>query len=319
MLGVILDIILIVLKVIGILLLSILGLLIVLLSIVLFVPVRYKSLGEFDKGDKGLEYQIVAKVTWLLHIVSIKFQRNGNKNFLSFKIFGIEMLNREKKRSKRKKKKTKKQKNIKSNKGNLSEEKKPVTKETNVSKDIVENIELKSEASNKKSSVQPVDNAKNKNSTNQESTKTKLKDKLNALICKIKSIFVKIKNINNAKNSFIEYLKRDNSRKSIKEIKRIIFKLIKHILPRKLKATVGFGFENPATTGSVLGYASIFYGIYGENLELEPDFDKQVLYGKYALKGHIRMFTVLLVAWKLYRNKWIREFITFSKETVKDL
>jgi hypothetical protein len=90
-------------------------------------------------------------------------------------------------------------------------------------------------------------------------------------------------------------------------------------LPRKLKAIVGFGFENPATTGNVLGYASIFYGIYGDNLELEPDFDKQVLYGKYKLKGRIRICSLLMVAWKLYRNKWIREFITFSKETVKDL
>ena len=46
---------------------------------------------------------------------------------------------------------------------------------------------------------------------------------------------------------------------------------------------------------------------------------KEVLYGKYMLKGRIRMFNVLLAGFKLYRNKWIREFITFSKETVKDL
>ena len=138
MLGIILDIILIVLKVIGILLLAILGLLIVLLSIVLFVPVRYKSLGEFDKGDKGLEYQITAKVTWLVHIVSIKFQRNGNRNLLSFKIFGIEMLNREKKRSKRKKKRNKNQKNSKSNKSDIIEKEKPITNKTDISKDPCE-------------------------------------------------------------------------------------------------------------------------------------------------------------------------------------
>ena len=82
---------------------------------------------------------------------------------------------------------------------------------------------------------------------------------------------------------------------------------------------MGFGFEDPATTGKVLGATSIFYGIYGDKLELEPDFDKTVLYGKYKFKGRIRMCSLLIVALKLYRNKWIKEFINFSKESVKDL
>ena len=31
------------------------------------------------------------------------------------------------------------------------------------------------------------------------------------------------------------------------------------------------------------------------------------------------MCSLLIVALKLYRNKWIKEFINFSKESVKDL
>ena len=95
--------------------------------------------------------------------------------------------------------------------------------------------------------------------------------------------------------------------------------MLRHILPCKLKARIKFGFEEPATTGNVLGIASIFYGIYGSNLELEPDFDRQVLAGEYNLKGRIRVFTLLLAAWKLFRNRWIRDFISFSKKSVEGL
>lgn len=314
MLGVILDILLIVLKVIGIFVLSILGLFILLLLIVLFVPIRYKSNGQFEKTEDGLEHEVYAKITWCLHIISIKFNRVQNKNILSFKILGIDFLNRKKKT---KKNKTRKRANAKTNQGEMTITDSPknivektenintLKHEVNVNKNAEENVKQKQINQNEK--------AKEKKS------KPKLIQKVKTFIYKLGSICEKVKNLNNVKNSFIEYLKRDTSKNAIKEIKKIILKLLKHILPRKLRATVGFGFEDPATTGKVLGATSIFYGIYGDKLELEPDFDKTVLYGKYNLKGRIRMYSLLIVALKLYRNKWIKEFINFSKESVKDL
>lgn len=314
MLGVILDILLIVLKVIGIFVLSILGLFILLLLVVLFVPIRYKSNGQFEKTEDGFEHEAYAKITWCLHIISIKFNRVQNKNILSFKILGIDFLNRKKKP---KKNKTRKRANAKTNQGEMTITDSPknivektenintLKHEVNVNKNAEENVKQKQINQNEK--------AKEKKS------KPKLIQKVKTFLYKLGSICEKVKNLNNVKNSFIEYLKRDTSKNAIKEIKKIILKLLKHILPRKLRATVGFGFEDPATTGKVLGATSIFYGIYGDKLELEPDFDKTVLYGKYNLKGRIRMYSLLIVALKLYRNKWIKEFINFSKESVKDL
>ena len=311
MLGVILDIILLVLKIIGILLLSILGLIVILLLIVLFVPVRYKSSGQFNKTEEGLEHQIYAKITWCLHIVSIRFQRVDNENVLVFKLFGIDLLNRKK--------------NNKNDRITLTSSTKKDEVKDNMKKDVV--IIQKTDVSETTKKTTDIemnikDNAKTvdvEGETKKEPIFTRLKNKALSFIEKLKGICDKIRNINNVKNSFIDYLKRDTSKKAIKEIINKIFKLFKHILPRKLKATVGFGFEDPSTTGNALGYASIFYGIYGDNIELEPNFDEQVLYGKYALKGHIRMFPLLVIAWKIYRNKWLREFVTFSKETIKEI
>ena len=80
MLGAILNIMLIILKMLGILLLSALLLVIFLLLIVLFVPIRYKSSGDFQKNENGIEHHIFAKVTWCLRIISIGFERVDNKN-----------------------------------------------------------------------------------------------------------------------------------------------------------------------------------------------------------------------------------------------
>ena len=314
MLGVILDILLIVLKVIGIFVLSILGLFILLLLVVLFVPVRYKSNGQFEKTEDGFEHEVYAKITWCLHIISIKFNRVQNKNVISFKILGIDFLNRKKKT---KKKKARKRTNRKTSQGEIITTDSPKTiveKTENINTIKQEDYANKNAEGNvKKEQINQNENAKEKK------TKPKLIQRIKAFICKLGSICEKVKNLNNVKNSFIEYLKKDTSRNAIKEIKKIILKLLKHILPRKLRATVGFGFEDPATTGKVLGATSIFYGIYGDKLELEPDFNKPVLYGKYKFKGRIRMCSLLIVALKLYRNKWIKEFINFSKESVKDL
>lgn len=332
MLGAILNIMLIILKILGILLLSALLLVIFLLLIVLFVPIRYKSSGDFQKNENGVEHHIFAKVTWCLRVISIGFQRTDNKNNISFKIFGFDLLNRKKKPKKQKGSKklsaktTVKEASTNKDKNDFVVQKKDVSveqpqeklahKEMITDKDIDtkenETLEIKDDIAEKEVKKQSV---KEKIAT----ILNKIKEKLRGIAEKIKAIADKVKKINNVKNSFIEYLKRETSKKAIKEIKNIIFKLIKRILPRKLKATVGFGFKDPSSTGKALGYASIFYGIYGENLELEPDFDNEVLYVKYMLKGRIRLIHFLLAGLKLYRNKWIRESITFSKEIVKEL
>ena len=115
------------------------------------------------------------------------------------------------------------------------------------------------------------------------------------------------------------YLKKDESKIALKKIKAILFKVLKHVLPKRLKARIKFGFEDPSTTGNILGVASVLYGIYGEKLELQPDFENVVLEGEYKLKGRIRVFPLLVAALKIFFNRWLRSFIRFAKATVKKI
>ncbi len=290
-----LSVILTILKIIGIILLVILGLLLTVALVVMFVPIRYKSNGSFKKLDEGLEDDITVRFTWLLHILSVSFNLKDKETKLVIKIFGKRLTLGNKKSSKKASVKKKNDIPNKAPTNNTTEIKVQKVDKPKIEKEIKTQIEEKPKE------------------------KKSIKQKFSNIWQKINSICQKIKNVKDIKDSFVEYLKKEESRVAIREIKNIILKTFKKLLPRKLSARLRFGFEDPSTTGNVLGIASIFYGIYGDKLELEPDFEHTVLEGQYKLSGKVRVITIVIAALKIYKNKWLKKFIAFSKKTVKNI
>ena len=86
--------------------------------------------------------------------------------------------------------------------------------------------------------------------------------------------------------------------------------LIKVIRPKKYRINARIGFEDPATMGKVLAYVSILYGMSGVDLSLEPVFGETVKEGSIFLKGNICIFSVLLIALRVYRNEQFKKFIS---------
>ena len=80
-----------ILKIIGIVLLSIIGFALFLVLLVLFVPVRYKGKGYYRNN----EYDFKANASWLLHIVSFSYGLK-EKEGLCFRLFGIKFKNSKK-------------------------------------------------------------------------------------------------------------------------------------------------------------------------------------------------------------------------------
>nr|MCR5584248.1 DUF2953 domain-containing protein [Lachnospiraceae bacterium] len=70
-----------------------------------------------------------------------------------------------------------------------------------------------------------------------------------------------------------------------------------------------FGFEDPATTGEILGVVSSVYACTGKLLDLKPDFENEVFNCDVRVKGRIRIFTVALIAVLLYFNKDLRKLV----------
>ena len=85
--------------------------------------------------------------------------------------------------------------------------------------------------------------------------------------------------------------------------------LLRHILPEKLEGILTFGFEDPATTGQVLGILCVLAVFTGNHLEVNGNFEEKMLEGDVSIKGHIRLCHIAKSAIGLLTDKNIRKTI----------
>jgi len=85
--------------------------------------------------------------------------------------------------------------------------------------------------------------------------------------------------------------------------------LLKLLKPKKYKIDLHFGFEDPSTTGKILMYLSVLYGLTGLDMKINPDFEEEVKEGEIQLKGSFQLFFVLIIVIKLFLNKKFKELV----------
>lgn len=79
-----------------------------------------------------------------------------------------------------------------------------------------------------------------------------------------------------------------------------------YLHPKRLEAEIEFGFEDPALTGYTLAWISLIYPMFGEYVEIQPDFHHRILKGNLLAEGKIRILYVLIPAWNLIWDKNVR-------------
>lgn len=288
-----LHIVLLILKIIGIVLLSILGLLLLAVICILFVPVRYKGKGQWYAEKHG---KVV--ISWLLHIVSIHLAYDNGETQVAYKVCGIRL----KRKPEIKKKKTKKKK---------SGKKVTEIKQQEVKKQP-QTITFSETKQEEKKEV-PIINE------NESSKKKKSKKKSNPfefirkIRFKIKEFCDKLKRINQRKNNLVAFLREEDTKVAWKIGKKELIKLVKYILPTRLKLYMKFGFEDPSNTGKLLGIIYMFYG-FTKKFQIYPDFENVVFEGETTFKGRIRVIRLLVVFLKLWRNEPIKNTIERAKQ-----
>ncbi|WP_312104663.1 DUF2953 domain-containing protein [Lachnoclostridium sp.] len=140
----------------------------------------------------------------------------------------------------------------------------------------------------------------------------KLKDKLSSIRNLLQGLWEK-------KRKVVAYFKLDENKAGMKLGLSSIKKLLKHIKPTKAKGYIHFGTGDPASTGQILGVASVFYGYYGKYLKVVPDFEEEVLEGELFIKGRIRLFNLLIIGIKLLRDKNFKRLIKNTKLLKEEL
>ena len=301
------QILLLILKIIGITILVILGLLLLILALMLFVPMFYRV--RIVHNPK--ETRVNGRVSFLFPLLNFTFQYLKTFSYklrvLFFSVIDSEKTKKVKKKKQKKVKEQEKQttsvaessEKSPEDAGNSAEQEK-VTGEVSVKPEPAERAEPEEKVEEKPGFFE------------------KIRLKLNKIRETISSLLAKLKKLWHQKEEIQRILGEPSTKKALKFAWNELKHLLKHVLPRKIEGYVVYGAEDPATTGKVLGILSVIYAKTGQLLEIRPNFEEKQLECEVELRGHIQVFVLLVIAIKVFINPELRQLITEFKK-VKEI
>lgn len=301
------------LKIIGIVLLSLLGILFVLLLIVLFVPVRYRIKGYYKD-----EFICHGKITWLLHLLSVSIDFD-KELVTSIRILGIDISSFLNKKND--------SKNQKSNKKTPAI---PENANTNESTDIKSSDKDSKEQYNKKNVDSSKDNIDSDIKTESEAKEKQsifqrinnfflnIKNKLLSIYHKIIDIIQSIKTKKETVSRYLQILQKEEVKNTFSLCKKRFFKMLKHLLPKKMKIHAHIGMEDPSTTGYILAIYSVLPDKLRKQIVLKADFDEVIMEADYNIKGSCNAFNLLFQLLCILTNKNCWTFYKLVKKEISN-
>lgn len=287
-----------VIKIIGIILLCVIALVLLVLLLVLFAPIRYRL-----NGYKEDDYLVKASFSWLGIILHGKAEYDGEF------IYSVKALLFTLAPKKEKEVKASKSNNISPSKAILAVEDNSKKATEEITNEIIEEDKLESDFEN----IEVVSDDESINIGDKPSEVKKRRsivqiftNWVDKLQYTFKSIYAKIVEKGEWLNAKIAFLNEDRTKQAFLLVFHSIKNLLKHIVPRKGYADIYFGFEDPSVTGKAVAAYSVFYPFLGKVIKIYPDFQNPCFYGRFDMKGKVRVFTILLIAIKLYFNKNFR-------------
>ena len=299
------HILLLILKIIGIIVLSILG----LALLILLFPITYVGKVNGNIEEKKITGNI--RAGWLFHLLHCRLWIENTEIHYNIRLLGIKIKSSEAKEKKKKEKRK-----------NQSEEQSPKNEEEKsqdeLKEDSVKKTDIKQIGTSKNEKEQEIQNSnleetdvKNQNNENIKSEDSKKTTETNNR-----------KKAKNKKNSIdeiinqIKTVKQFITSKTTKEAyvygKKMVLKLLKHLAPNRIKGNLYMGFEESYLTGEALGALGMIYGIFNINpkrFKVYPDFENKVFKGDIIFKGHIYLGVVIIYCLKFYFNENIKRII----------
>lgn len=316
-------IVLLILKWIGIILLSILGLLLALLLIVLFLPFVY----SISVDDKDIRFKIV----YLFHFLNIYVDYVDKKlkygvKIAHFNIFPKKEVEKDEKKEKPKQSKDTQQKtsekiHLEQSQEDISGNEKRKSDDAGFKDAHTEDKEsvLKGDGDNsrEKSGERTANKTgKRENSKDEKNRgngnrghKISLKERVDKILFKVKQFFSDLTDktvfLSQGYNNYTDAV----AQKTYSKLFSQIGVLLKHMRPRFGKLKFKYGFEDPSTTGTVLALYSLAYNSLYKRIMLTPDFENACYEGKGKIKGILQVYVILIIFAKLYFDKNIKEFL----------
>lgn len=302
-----LDMVLRILVVLGIILLFLLGLLLCALLLVLFFPITYRISGE--KSATALSVDV--RANWLFHLLRVRYAY-PEPGALKVKLLWITLFDSGKKIKEQAQADEKDGKTVtvqadeKAEKtvtakadekdgeaatsrkdadrqpetaGKSADERRPAEMHEREDHDgVVESQDITAD--------REPDPAPESGKTVAEKVKSWIFEKIDKIKYTIRGIYDKILKIWQNISYYAELLWDEETRLLFFHVKSRLWKILKSLRPRKLKAQVLFGTGAPDTTGYAFGIYGMLLPFLGPDVAVVPDFQQAVLEGSFYAAGH---------------------------------
>ena len=307
------SIFLLILKIIGIILVSIISLLLIIIALILFVPIRYRIIAnKFEDSDFYAEI----KLTWLLHFINILIKYTDDL-YYRVRVILIPI---------------KKSDNLKKHKNN-SKKNEPYSDDT---KSVDEGENISDESANEDISDNEISKDKEEivsTSDLDENDDDNIKfDENKGIIYKIRFVLTKFfeflfnikEKLNEAYNTvvnivkdidyYINALKDERNKKVISLCLSQASSIINNIKPKIFNGNLTIGIDEPYTMGQILSIYGILFPIIHDKITINPVYDKEVIEGDLYIKGRISVFVLIRAAIKIYFNRDYKRMIKIFKK-----
>ncbi|MBR6238277.1 MAG: hypothetical protein IKQ83_04440 [Lachnospiraceae bacterium] len=113
---------------------------------------------------------------------------------------------------------------------------------------------------------------------------------------------------------YIDLLNEDSTKAAFEVCKVRIGKLIKAVLPRKIRINVTYGLNDPYVTAVIMSVYNVFYTYIGEGLNICPVYYEKTIEADGYIKGRIIAAPVLWQAIRVLLDKDCRKFLKRFKK-----
>lgn len=294
-----LNILLWILKFIGIVLLVILGIVLLVVCLLLFVPIRYNINVQY----KG-EVKVTARITYLLHALRVRFEMVGKESSTDIRALWFKLSGKDDKQQ------------------NKRIEEQRTDTDSILQQDLQPGLPIKSEPQIKpETQIQsdtPIQSeVKTQSETDVHRTKDRQPEKRNPKSekkdKKNKNFHTKDKSggIMESVKSVVAMLKENRSVLSF--LMRQLKALLRHILPGSHVINLKLGLDDPALLGELLGAAAVVRAATNLVINITPVWDEKVLEADCGFKGRILLGKLIFIALRVYFNKDVKKIIHILK------
>lgn len=291
-----------ILKIIGWILLFLLVILLLLILTILFYPVRYRLSA---KGENTLDTLVAdGKVSWLFHLISgsASYEHGELKWKLRLAWKKFDSSEEEQKETSEKPVVSEPLEKEPLEGKKMEVKNNPPEKDVKIAKASEKGTKIEKEPGIEKESGTEKTKVREERRSENVQTESKLK--------KIKYTFQKlcgtIKKAGEKKEFLTAFLTYEKHQRAFEAVKKELCHLLHVLKPKKLQANVTFGFSDPSWTGYMLAFLGSIYGLIGEYVQIQPDFEERKLEGNASAEGKIRVIYFAVPAWKLFWNKDVK-------------